>query len=279
MGIRNCSAALVPTAAASMEKVWGRDCVILPTYAMTESCPIASNPRYGLRSLRSVGLPAGPKVRLLDEMSQDVRQGAEGEICVKGPNVTQGYEYRNHMDADPNIDAFTGDGWLRTGDKGYVDLNGYLCLTGRFKEIINRGGENFSPFEMEDMLRQHPSVRDIICFSAPHVQLGECVAIAVVLKDGAAAMSLSDFRCFLEIDGRLQQKWLPECLVLVSETPKGPTGKPTRINLADRYKLKPLDAEFPGQYSMWDARDEKVPALPGASILVACDSSLAEQPS
>merc|ERR1719420_2866042 len=107
--------------------------------------------------------------------------GEEGEICVKMGPVTSGYEFRSHMDADPNIEAF-GDGWLRTGDKGWMDTDGYLYLSGRFKEIINRAGEKISPFEVEDIFRQHPGVSDLIAFAAPEKELGEVVGLVVVKK-------------------------------------------------------------------------------------------------
>merc|ERR1719183_607174 len=108
--------------------------------------------------------------------------GEEGEICVKEGPVTKGYEFRPHMDQDPNIEAF-GDGWLRTGDKGWVDKDGYLYLSGRFKELINRAGEKISPFEIEDIVRRHDSIADCVAFAAPHTSLGEVVGVVVVLHD------------------------------------------------------------------------------------------------
>merc|ERR1719162_2048796 len=114
--------------------------------------------------------------------------GQEGEVCVKMGPVTSGYEFRKHMDADPNIEGF-GDGWLRTGDKGWVDTDGYIYLSGRFKEIINRAGEKISPFEVEDTVRQHPA-----------------------LKDGLK-LSIKELRSWCIEGGKLQSKWIPELLV------------------------------------------------------------------
>merc|ERR1712060_636320 len=87
------------------------------------------------------------------------------------------------MDKDPNAETFT-DGYMRSGDKGFVDEDGYLFLMGRFKELINRAGEKISPFEVEDAVRNHPSVKDVLCFSCPHAMLGEAIGVVCVLNPG-----------------------------------------------------------------------------------------------
>jgi acyl-CoA synthetase (AMP-forming)/AMP-acid ligase II len=247
--IRNCSAALVPTVATAMEKTLKVS--IMPTYAMTESMPICSNPRYGSIKLRSVGPKAGPNVRIMNGFpdNTELPVGEEGEICVKEGPVTSGYEFREHMDQDPNIEAF-GDGWLRTGDKGWMDTEGYVYLSGRFKEIINRGGEKISPFEVEDQITQHPDFSQCIAFAVPHTSLGEVVGIAAVLKPGKK-VSIKELRTWCQTKEKLQAKWIPEFLVTMPSIPKGPTGKPARINLAKRLNLEPLegiakDMEHPG---------------------------------
>ena len=112
--------------------------------------------------------------------------GQEGHVCVKGDCVTSGYEWRDHMTEDPNLSAFTSEGWLCTGDKGWLDADGYLHLSGRFKEIINRGGEKLSPFQVEDELLRHPDVKNAIAFAMPHLLLTEVVGVAVVLKQQSA---------------------------------------------------------------------------------------------
>jgi acyl-CoA synthetase (AMP-forming)/AMP-acid ligase II len=247
--VRNCSAALVPTVSEAMEKTLKVS--VMPTYAMTESMPICSNPRYGSRKLRSVGPKAGPNVRIMNGHpdNTELPTGEEGEICVKEGPVTAGYEFRSHMDADPNIEAF-GDGWLRTGDKGWMDTEGYVYLSGRFKEIINRAGEKISPFEVEDQIRQHPDLQDCIAFACPHTSLGEVVGIAAVLKPGKK-VGIKDLRTWCATKEKLQSKWIPEFLVTMPSIPKGPTGKPARINLAKKINLEPLegiakDMEHPG---------------------------------
>merc|ERR1712232_1046226 len=210
---------------------------VMPTYAMTESMPISSNPRYGARKLRSVGPHAGPNAGIMngfpDNTFLDV--GQEGEIVVKEGPVTKGYEFRSHMDQDPNIEAF-GDGWLRTGDKGWKDKDGYIYLSGRFKEIINRAGEKISPFEIEDAVRNHECLKDCIAFAVPHTSLGEVVGICGVLRPDKK-LTIKDLRAWCMKNERLQSKWIPEMLVTMPVIPKGPTGKPARINLAKRLNI------------------------------------------
>lgn len=236
--IRNCSAALLPSVADAMERVL--KVAVMPTYAMTESMPISSNPRFGPRKLRSVGPNMGPNLQIMTGHPENTAlpTGEEGEICVKEGPVTKGYEFRPHMDADPNIEAF-GDGWLRTGDKGWRDTDGYVYLSGRFKEIINRAGEKISPFEVEEALRQHESVKDLIAFSVPHASTGETVGVVVVRKEGMN-VTLKEMRGWASRNEKLQAKWLPEMMVYMPTIPKGPTGKPMRINLAKKLSLQEI---------------------------------------
>eukprot|EP00439_Symbiodinium_sp_Y106_P024376 s5675_g2.t6 len=262
--IRNCSAALVPTVAAAMEEVLKVH--VMPTYAMTESMPIASNPRCGKRKLRSVGMKAGPNMGIMNGHPDGtfLNVGEEGEVVVKGGPVTSGYEFREHMDANPNIEAFS-DGWLRTGDKGWLDADGYLYLSGRFKEIINRAGEKISPFEVEDAMRANDAFKDCIAFAVPHKSLGEVVGIAAVLKDGKS-LTIKELRSWCNKCDKLQAKWIPEMLVTMPTIPKGPTGKPARINLAKKLDLDPLegvpkDLDHPG-ISGYSCRKSTLPWVP-----------------
>ena len=105
--------------------------------------------------------------------------GEIGEVVIRGPNVTARYE----NNAKANAEAFTVNGWFRTGDQGVLDEDGYLRLTGRLKEIINRGGEKISPREVDEVLMDHPAVRQVVTFAMPHEKLGEDVAAAVVLRE------------------------------------------------------------------------------------------------
>ena len=177
----------------------------------------------------------------------------EGHIVVRGACVTAGYEYRDHMGGeDPNARAWTsaagggggggGGRFLCTGDKGYIDEDGHLNLTGRFKEIINYGGEKLSPLESEDVLLKHAAVRDMICFAMPHEELGEVVGAALVLHEGAT-LTLPQLRGFGLQQGLALHK-CPQVLVRFPDSiPKGHTGKPARIGLAQKLGLAPLPRE------------------------------------
>ena len=159
-----------------------------------------------------------------------LKAGDLGEIVIRGENVTDGYE--NNPDA--NAGAFT-NGWFRTGDQGIIDDEGYLRLTGRLKEIINRGGEKVSPREVDDVLMQHPAVAQAVAFAVKHDKLGEDVAAAIVLREGEeltdkelrefAAKQLADFK-------------VPRKVLFLEEIPKGATGKLQRIGLAEKLGLE-----------------------------------------
>lgn len=239
--IRNDSAALVPSLALRVEEYL--ECTVMPAYSMTESNPISSNPRLGTRKLKSVGPSVGPDLCIMAGWPNNtvMEPGKDGEVCVRGTCVMSGYEMRPHMDKDPNIETFT-DGWMRSGDNGWLDVDGYLYLTGRFKELINRAGEKISPFEIEDAVRKNDAIQDVICFSAPHAILGETVAVAAVLKE-SKQLKIYELRQWLLAGNLLQDKWCPDLLVIMSELPKGPTGKPARINLAKKLNVAPLEGE------------------------------------
>ncbi|KAH8050414.1 ligase [Aureococcus anophagefferens] len=222
---RNCSAALPPAVAARLEATFG--CEAIATYAMTESMPIAANPRGRGRRLDTVGPASGPDVRLLaPHPSRD--EVATGEVCVRGACVTAGYERRG--DADPNAALFV-DGYLRTGDRGTLEADGHLVLDGRFKETINRGGEQLSPLAVEHALASHAAVGSVVAFAAPHARLGEAVGVFVALRPGRVA-SLGDLR--RHAARTLRDAHLPAALVVASGAPLGPTGKALRVGLAAR---------------------------------------------
>jgi acyl-CoA synthetase (AMP-forming)/AMP-acid ligase II len=139
--------------------------------------------------------------------------------------------YENNPKA--NADAFI-DGWFRTGDQGVMDADGYISIVGRLKEIINRGGEKISPREVDEILMEHPAVRQCVTFSVPHDMLGEDVAAAVVLREGAQA-SDKDLRSFAA--GRLADFKVPRKILILAEITVGATGKLQRIGLAQKLGL------------------------------------------
>jgi acyl-CoA synthetase (AMP-forming)/AMP-acid ligase II len=178
--IRSCSSPLSPITHKQLETLFGAP--VLEAYAMTEAAhQMTSNPLPpAVRKPGSVGIPQGLAVRIMDEEGNSLPRG-QGEVCVLGPNVTSGYL------GDPNLIAspFTTSGFLRTGDQGYLDEDGYLFLTGRIKELINKGGEKISPVEIDNLLSQHPSVAEAVSFAIEDELYGQNVAAAIVLREGA----------------------------------------------------------------------------------------------
>ena len=227
--IRSSSAALPSRVMAELEEAFGAP--VVEAYAMTEAAhQMTCNPLPpAARKPGTVGIAAGPEVSVMDAAGNHLAPGEEGEIVIRGPNVTPGYE--NNEAA--NREAFT-HGWFRTGDQGFRDGDGYFTITGRLKEIINRGGEKISPREVDEVLMDHPAVQQVVTFAMPHPKLGEEVAAAVVLRDGAEA-GPGDVRDFAA--GRLAGFKVPRKVVILDEIPKGPTGKLRRIGLADQLGL------------------------------------------
>ena len=222
--VRSSSASLPPQVMKALEDTFGAP--VIEAYAMTEAAhQMCSNPLPpSPRKPGCVGPAAGPEVAIMDASGTALAQGAEGEIVIRGENVTAGY--LNNPGA--NATAFHGD-WFRTGDQGVMDADGYVKVTGRLKEIINRGGEKIAPLEVDEVLLDHAAVAQVCTFAMPHEKLGEEVAAAVVLADGAEA-SARDLRQFAA--ERLADFKTPRRIVFVDEIPKGPTGKIQRIGLA-----------------------------------------------
>ena len=224
--VRSCSSALPPQLMAALEDAFGVP--VVEAYGMTEaSHQMACNPLPpGRRKPGSVGVATGVEIAIRNDTGDALAPGERGEVTIRGPSVTAGYE----GNPEANRKAFT-DGWFRTGDEGFLDGDGYLHLTDRIKEIINRGGEKVSPREVDEALMDHPAVAQAITFAVPHPELGEDVVAAVVPREGAAPtdMELREF-----VAGRLAQHKVPRQIVIVSEIPKGPTGKLQRIGLSER---------------------------------------------
>jgi acyl-CoA synthetase (AMP-forming)/AMP-acid ligase II len=207
---------------------------VIEGYGMTEAAhQMASNPLApGKQKPGSVGVEAGPLVRVAHEVENRLVDGV-GEIVISGPNVTPGYEGNPEANAKNFFEA-DGRRWFRTGDQGEFDAEGYLTLTGRLKEIINRGGEKVSPLEVDGVISAHPAVAQVVTFAVPHAKLGEEVAAAVVLKEGMEA-SENDIREFCST--QLAAFKVPRKVVILTEIPKGATGKLQRIGLAEKLGL------------------------------------------
>lgn len=227
--IRSSSSSLPTKVIGELESTFGVP--VIEAYGMTEAAhQMASNglpPRT--RKPGTVGPAAGPELRVVDSEGKTVARGATGEIVIRGPNVMK--EYENNPKA--NADAFYGD-WFRTGDQGVMDADGYVSITGRLKEIINRGGEKISPREVDEIIMEHPAVHQCVTFGMPHDMLGEDVAAAVVLKQGAQA-SEKELRQFAAV--RLADFKVPRKILILPEIPVGATGKLQRIGLAQKLGL------------------------------------------
>lgn len=226
--VRSSSSSMPPQVIAEVESTFGAP--LIESYGMTEaSHQMASNPLNGARKPGAVGIAAGPEVAIMGDNGELLKPGEIGEIVIRGDNVTKGYE--NNPSA--NATAFT-NGWFRTGDQGVMDDDRYVSLTGRLKEIINRGGEKVSPREVDEILMDHPSVQQVVVFAMPHDKLGEEVAAAVVLREGAKGdeKELRDF-----CSQRLAAFKVPRKIVFLDQIPLGATGKLQRIGLAEKLGL------------------------------------------
>ena len=227
--IRSSSASLPVAVFNQLEAAFG--CPVIEAYAMTENAHQMTSNQLppGKRKAGFVGCAAGPEVAVMSPNGQLLAAGAEGEVVTRGSNVTKGYENNPKASAE----AFA-HGWFHTGDQGVMDGDGYLRITGRLKEIINRGGEKIAPVEVDEVLMDHPSVHQAVTFAMPHDKLGEDVAAAVVLREGLAATEreLQDFA-----NARLAAFKVPRRIVILSEIPKGATGKLQRIGLAKKLGL------------------------------------------
>jgi acyl-CoA synthetase (AMP-forming)/AMP-acid ligase II len=228
--VRSASAPLPPRVFAELEKTF--DTSVIEFYGMTEtaSAPIACNPLPPRRSKPgSVGIPVGLDVAILNDRGDVLPAGQAGHVTVRGGSVMPGYD----GDAAATAAAFSGD-WFKTGDQGFFDDEGYLYLSGRTREMINRGGENIAPREVDEALLEHPAVAEAVTFAVPHATLGEDVAAAVVLRPTTGATP-KDIRQF--VAGRLADFKVPRQVLIVEQLPKGSTGKVQRIGLTEKLGL------------------------------------------
>ena len=223
--IRSCSSPLSTAMFARLEDRFGAP--VLEAYGMTEashqmsSCPLPP----GERVPGTVGAGTGVRIGIMNEAGDLVPDGEKAEVVIQGPNVMHGYK----DNPTANAEAFTG-GWFRTGDQGYLGENGYLTLTGRLKELINRGGEKISPVEVEDAIMLHPAVGEAVCFAMPDAKYGEVVHAAVVLK---AECDESGIRSFC--GDRLASFKVPDRVHLTDALPRTATGKVQRRHVAAKF--------------------------------------------
>jgi len=224
--IRSCSSPLSPTVFHALEATYKAP--VLEAYAMTEAAhQMTSNPLPpNKRKPGTVGLGQGVEVVILNDAGDPVPHGSEGEICIRGENVTSGY--LNNETA--NATAFTKSGYFRTGDQGKLDEDSYVVITGRIKELINKGGEKISPIELDNALARHPAIGEAVSFAVPDEMYGQEVAVAIVLKPGARLGS-DELRSW--VVERLAKFKVPKKVFFTDVMPKTATGKIQRRIVAE----------------------------------------------
>lgn len=220
--VRSCSSPLDAVLLEQLEEKF--KCVVVEAYAMTEAAhQVCSNPADSGRKGGTVGRPTGVDVRILGDDGSILEDGKVGEVCLKGTNVMSGY-----IDNDEaNQKGFT-DGWFRTGDLGKFE-DGFLSLTGRIKEMINKGGEKIGPVEIDAVVNKHDCVDEVVTFGIPDDMYGEEVALAVVLK---AQKTITEKELKSWIGERLAQAKVPKKVYFVEKIPKTAVGKMQRSLVA-----------------------------------------------
>jgi acyl-CoA synthetase (AMP-forming)/AMP-acid ligase II len=204
---------------------------LIEAMGMTESSSVVfCNPMPpALRKSGSPGLPVGVDVRIVSASGEDLADYQQGEIWFRGPNVMQGY----FKSPQQTQEALSADGWLRSGDLGHRDADGYFFVTGRLKELIIKGGENIAPREIDEALLKHPAVLEAAAVGMPHREYGQDILACVVLREDATVNS-ADLLAFCRRE--LGPFKAPAVIRLVKSLPKGPSGKIQRMKLLDDHE-------------------------------------------
>ena len=228
--IRSSSASLPPAIFGQLNDIFQTP--VIEAYGMTEAThQMTSNPLPpAIQKPGLVGMPAGPEICIMNDKNEKLPQGEIGEICIKGDNVTNGYE--NNPEA--NKQSFVND-WFRTGDEGFFDEDGYLKISGRLKEIINKGGEKISPLEVDNILMDFLPIDQALCFGYKDKMLGEDIAVAIKLKENKSCTE-DDIKSYA--NEKLAKFKIPKKIFIVEDIPKGATGKLQRIGLAKKFRLE-----------------------------------------
>ncbi len=228
--IRSSSASLPPSIFEQLNDIF--ETPVIEAYGMTEAThQMASNPLPpAIQKPGLVGMPAGPEICIMNDKNEKLPKGKIGEICIKGDNVTNGYE--NNPEA--NKQSFVNN-WFRTGDEGFFDEDGYLKISGRLKEIINKGGEKISPLEVDNILMDFPPIDQALCFGYKDKMLGEDIAVAIKLKENKSCTE-DDIKSYA--NEKLAKFKIPKKIFIVKDIPKGATGKLQRIGLAKKFGLE-----------------------------------------
>lgn len=235
--IRSCSSALAPAVFKQLEERFKAP--VIEAYAMTEnSHQMTSNQLPpGKRKPGSVGQGTGVEVTIRDDSGKELAQGEKGEVCLRGPTVTRGY----HNNPQANKTAFHEGRWFRTGDQGFFDEDKFLVLTGRIKELINRGGEKIAPSEIDSALLSHPDVSEAVSFGVPSDKYGEEVEAAVVLKGGREGGKAVEEAILKHCHAKLAAYKCPRRLYIAKDLPRTATGKIQRRHVATHFLNKAAD--------------------------------------
>lgn len=231
--IRSSSAAMPIKLLIELEKIFCAP--VAESYGMSEATlQITSNPpSFKLRKLGSVGKAHGLQIMVINEKGKKLKSGEIGEVVIRGKNIIKKYENAKEV----NKKSFLR-GWLRTGDLGYIDLNDFLFIKGRIKEMINKGGEKISPLEIDEALMKNSHIKVAVAFSVPHPSLGEDIGAVVILNK---KLSIGEKKIKAFLKKIISDFKIPSRIFIVDEIPKGPTGKMQRIGLYE--KIKPLFVE------------------------------------
>ena len=233
--VANAAGPLQPQTAIDLRRLFD-NAIVLPSYGMTECMPIACPPsNYGLERPGTSGRSIGPEIGIFGADGGVVASGTVGNIMVRGPLVMSGYEGEHGVDTF----GFAPGGWFNTGDMGWMDTDGFLFVTGRSKEVINRGGEIMSPVEVEEALSNHPGVAECVAISVPHDTLQEVVGIVLVAKSGVQVPGLRHL--VQHVSKRLPPSKWPQALIIVNSIPKSITGKVSRSAIMRDLRLPELE--------------------------------------
>lgn len=261
--ICNAAGGLLPSLAVQLQETFG-GCAVLPSYGMTECMPIASPPtNYQLDRPGCSGVACGPDLSIRDpfDRERELPVGQTGAVSVRGLPTFSGYETSTDPFEPLDTSAFSSEGWFDSGDMGHMDADGYLYITGRSKEIINKGGEVISPFEVEEAIMQAAKdrIKQTLAFSIEHTVLQETIGVVIVPVPNQPRIGLAELqnllRAFLH-----PSKW-PFAAVYMDDLPKNNAGKPLRIKLGTRLNIGPLSDDIPPLERHFEARapDKSVP--------------------
>ncbi|KAJ3142503.1 hypothetical protein HK100_002569 [Physocladia obscura] len=246
--IANAGGGLPHSLAVRLREMF-QDSTVLPSYGMTECMPIASPPiGYKLEKPGCSGIACGPEIAIMDMNGKHLTPNEFGRIMVRGWPVFAGYE----NDPKANESSFSKDGFFDTGDMGHLDTEGYLFVTGRSKEIINRGGETISPVEIEDAVLTHPKIANCLAFSVPHDTLQETIGVVIVTKPNSTRVGIAELQKF--IAPKLHPTKWPQLIVFMDDLPKNMTNKPLRIKLANRLDLQEITDTTPASKRIFEAQ-------------------------